>query len=90
MILGLDTHNYLGKLRPTYIPVYILAVIWLISLLYKNFSTYFARALMPTSFQSFQLDIYTENMAQPTTSFGTTTPPKATTGRMTTEQVNPV
>ena len=32
----------------------------------------------------------TENMAQPTTSFRTTTPSTATTGRMTTKQVNPV
>ena len=31
-----------------------------------------------------------ENMAQPTTSFRTTTPSTATTGRMTTIQVNPV
>ena len=31
-----------------------------------------------------------ENMAQPITSFRTTTPTKATTGRMTTKQVNPV
>ena len=31
-----------------------------------------------------------ENMAQPTTSFRTTTPSKATTGRKTTKQVNPV
>ena len=32
----------------------------------------------------------TENMAQPTTSFRTTTPSAAMTGRMTTKQVNPV
>ena len=31
-----------------------------------------------------------QNMAQPTTSFGTTTPSTATTGRTTTKQVNPV
>ena len=31
-----------------------------------------------------------ENMAKPTTSFRTTTPSKATTGRKTTKQVNPV
>ena len=31
-----------------------------------------------------------ENMANPTTSFRTTTPTKAMTGRMTTKQVNPV
>ena len=33
---------------------------------------------------------FTENMAQPTTSFRTTTPSTATTGRTTTKQVNPV
>ena len=33
---------------------------------------------------------FTENMAQPTTSFRTTTPSTAMTGRMTTKQVNPV
>ena len=32
----------------------------------------------------------TQNMAQPTTSFRTTTPSTATTGKMTTKQVNPV
>ena len=32
----------------------------------------------------------TQNMAQPTTSFRTTTPSTATNGRMTTKQVNPV
>ena len=32
----------------------------------------------------------TQNMAQPTTSFRTTTPSTATTGRTTTKQVNPV
>ena len=31
-----------------------------------------------------------QNMAQPTTSFRATTPSTATTGRMTTKQVNPV
>ena len=34
--------------------------------------------------------ILIQNMAQPTTSFRTTTPSKATTGRMTTKQINPV
>ena len=34
--------------------------------------------------------IMVHSMAQPTTSFRTTTPSTATTGRMTTEQVNPV
>ena len=33
---------------------------------------------------------FTQNMAQPTTSFRTTTPSTATTGRTTTKQVNPV
>ena len=33
---------------------------------------------------------FTQNMAQPTTSFRTTTPSTTTTGRMTTKQVNPV
>ena len=33
---------------------------------------------------------FTENMAQPTTSFRTTTPSTAMTGRTTTKQVNPV
>ena len=33
---------------------------------------------------------FTKNMAQPTTYFRTTTPSTATTGRMTTKQVNPV
>ena len=33
---------------------------------------------------------FTQNMAQLTTSFRTTTPSTATTGRMTTKQVNPV
>ena len=33
---------------------------------------------------------FTQNMAQPTTSFRTTTTSTATTGRMTTKQVNPV
>ena len=33
---------------------------------------------------------FTQNMAQPTTSFRTTTPSTAMTGRMTTKQVNPV
>ena len=33
---------------------------------------------------------FTQNMVQPTTSFRTTTPSTATTGRMTTKQVNPV
>ena len=35
-------------------------------------------------------NIFTQNMAQLTTSFRTTTPSTATTGRMTTKQVNPV
>ena len=34
--------------------------------------------------------IMVQHMAQPTTSFRTTTPSTATTGRMTTKQVNPV
>ena len=33
---------------------------------------------------------FAENMAQPTTSFRTTTPSTAMNGRMTTKQVNPV
>ena len=37
-----------------------------------------------------KINTFTHNIAQPTTSFRTTTPFTATTGRMTTKQVNPV
>ena len=45
---------------------------------------------MQSDSKTFHSTTNTENMAQLTTSFRTTTPSTATTGRMTTKQVNPV
>ena len=45
---------------------------------------------MQSDSKMFHSTTNTENMAKPTTSFRTTTPSKATTGRTTTKQVNPV
>ena len=45
---------------------------------------------MQSDSKMFHSTTNTENMAKPTTSFRTTTPSTATTGRTTTKQVNPV
>ena len=45
---------------------------------------------MQSDSKTFHSTTNTENMAKPTTSFRTTTPSKAMTGRTTTKQVNPV
>ena len=45
---------------------------------------------MQSDLKMFHSTTNTENMAKPTTSFRTTTPSTATTGRTTTKEVNPV